>query len=353
MDLSIIVPAYKPGRHLQGFLERLKIIDEMLRDNRIQAELIFVHNGSSDSLIWQFPEFKSISLNYQHSTARLTPSQARNVGLELSQGLYILFHDMDDMLHIDFPSTFSQLLWTTHESRQRYDLTIFNYRKIRRGAPEVIDHGMGRESCHLDNQAVENYVDAYILEPHKYTLFVHCWSKLYLRSFLMQNHLRFKADLEQLEDVNFNFRLLACHPSVYYSTNLCYDYTVSAEGASLSTQSGAKGRQDIKNTIKALLAVKALLQNHFLSKLEVRSRMGHLYATIFVLWILRVGKRIKDIRVLHAIIKSYIQSHAVQNAMIYYKRMPGTSWIIPRLVMWKLSTPLTMILVIKNRKEFP
>ncbi len=80
--------------------------------------------------------------------------------------------------------------------------------------------------------------------------------------------------------------------------------------------------------------------------------MGHLYATIFVLWILRVGKRIKDFGILHDIIKVYIQSRTVQCAMVYYKHMPGTSRIVPKLVLWKLAIPLTATLAFKNRRRF-
>lgn len=332
VDLSIVVPAYLPEKHLKNFFARLKIIDEKLHELKISSELIFIHSGTKFPIAEQVPKLKTVKFVYQKFEERLTPSEARNIGIKMSEGEYLLFHDVDDLLNVDFPCSIPQFCKKDRIEAIKYDLIIFRYRKIRNGVPELIGHGLGRSDFQLGPKDIEEYLNLYIAKPHVFTLFVHCWSKLYLRSFLLKNNVAFNPSLEQLEDVNFNFRALNSWPKVYYSSDVCYDYNISIDTSNLSAMSGAKGLDDIKNTIKALLPVKKYLMGLGASKNSIRGKIGHLYATTFVLWIIRVSKKVKDSSALPIFLESYMKSTAVRASMLHYRYFFGTSWIIPLLI---------------------
>lgn len=344
MQLSIIIPAYCPEIFLNKLFERIKVIDRKLFFLKISAELIFLHNGTEYSLK-KLPKLKTIKFQYHMFHERLTPAMARNIGISHSNGRYLLFHDVDDLLNLEFPDAFHTI--TRHLIKEiDYDLIIFKYRKIKFDGYQVISHGLKESNYELNPQEIKKYIDLYIEKPHTFTLFVHCWSKLYLRKFIIKNDLSFNPKLEQLEDVNFNFKILNKIPSVYFSNALCYDYTVSSSTANLSAKSGINGNEDIKNTIKAFLPIKNYLQKNN-NKKKTRKKIGHLYATTFVLWMIRITKKIKDSYTLNIIIKEYMNSKTVQLSMKHYLYLKGTSWIIPILIKCKISTILSVFLCFK------
>jgi hypothetical protein len=345
MDLSIIIPAYCPEFFLCNLIERLKIIDKKLLELKISTELIFIHNGSKYSLLKQLPKLKAIKFQYYMVHERLTPASARNIGISCSNGRYLMFHDVDDLLNLDFPDALHTITQNLIK-KTSYDLIIFKYRKIRHDGSQVISHGLKKSNYQLNSQDIEKYINLYIEKPHIYTLFVHCWSKLYLRSFLEKNKIVFNPKLNQLEDVNFNFKILNMAPSVYFCKGLCYDYMISNSSANLSAKSGVNGNVDIKNTIKAFLPIKKYLQDKN-NKKKTRKKLGHLYATTFVVWIIRITKKIRERNSFKIIIKEYLNSKTVQLAIRRYVYLRETSWIIPLLIRCNAGEILSFFLVIK------
>ena len=342
MDLSIIIPAYCPEIFLNNLFKRIKVVDKKLLELKISSEIIFIHNGSKDSFLKKIPKFKAIKFQYHLFHERLTPSLARNIGINHANGRYVLFHDVDDFLNLEFPDAFHMI--TRHSLKDvGYDLIVFKYKKIRHDRGQVISHGLNKSNYALNPQDIAKYINLYIDKPHIFTLFVHCWSKLYLRSFLLKNELVFDPKLEQLEDVNFNFKILNKYPRVYFSSALCYDYIISDSSANLSAKSGTNGNDDIKNTIKAFLPVKKYLQKNY-NKKNTRKKLGHLYATTFVLWIIRISKNIKESHAFNMITKEYSNSKTVKYSMKHYKYLTDTSWIIPLLIKFNAITILSVFL---------
>ena len=129
VELSIIIPAYCPEIFLNKLFERIKVIDRKLFFLKITAELIFLHNGTEYSLK-KIPKLKTIKFQYHMFHERLTPAMARNIGISHSNGRYLLFHDVDDLLNLEFPDAFHTI--TRHLIKEiDYDLIIFKYRKIK------------------------------------------------------------------------------------------------------------------------------------------------------------------------------------------------------------------------------
>lgn len=100
--VSIIIPIYK----VEEFLE--ECVNSVLNQTYTNLEIILVDDGSPDSC-------PSICDNFEKKENRIKVihkqngglSSARNVGIDLATGQWIMFFDSDDVLH---PSTIERLL---------------------------------------------------------------------------------------------------------------------------------------------------------------------------------------------------------------------------------------------------
>ena len=357
IDLSIIVPAFEPEKYLVRFIDRICELDQVLFEAQIIAELIFIHNGihygsnneTTKSTIVAFPKLRSISFNYFSYPKKLTPGMARNIGIEASSGKYLFFHDVDDLFNLDFVESLPQLIKPDLGLINQYDYIIFNYRKIRNRATELINHGSQYCDTELNKKDLFEYLGRYMDEPHIYTFFVHCWSKLYRRSFLISHQIKFNEKMDQLEDVNFNFQMLMYQPRIFHANKTAYDYYIGQNNSNLSSNSGTNGKRDIRAVIKSLSIVKTFLMRSGMKSKEVKHKTRHLYATTYVLWILRVGKKAQNVLKLHRSLNSYVSSPIVQSSMRYYKHLPQTTWWLPKFLLYRLNVLLTIFLYIKTK----
>ena len=98
MQLSIIIPAYNAEKYLDECLASC-YRQEM---SECDYELIIINDGSTDGTLAKAQEWAA-----KHSNIRIISqenkglSQARNAGIEASQGDYIIFLDSDDFLAED------------------------------------------------------------------------------------------------------------------------------------------------------------------------------------------------------------------------------------------------------------
>ena len=88
--VSIIIPAYNSSRYLA------EAIDSVLAQTFQDFEIIIVDDGSTDGTL-------QVARNYPQllrvvSQQRLGPSAARNAGIQVSKGEYLVFLDADDLL---------------------------------------------------------------------------------------------------------------------------------------------------------------------------------------------------------------------------------------------------------------
>jgi hypothetical protein len=172
-----------------------------------------------------------------------------------------------------------------------------------------------------------------------------------LRSFIIDNNVKFNENLDQLEDVNFNFKLLIKNPKIFYSNkNTFYEYYIRKESSNLSKKSGDNPSVKIKQTIRALMAVKNYLLSLKENQNQVRKKIRHLYATTFILWIFRIVKNSKNLHKTIKDVKIYCFSEIVQRSLREYIFQKNNSYIIPILI--KLKTPFWIILTVNFKEKF-
>ncbi|MBD3883999.1 glycosyltransferase [Phormidium tenue FACHB-886] len=89
VKVSVIIPCYNSDRFLA------EAIDSVLRQTYPAAEIIVVDDGSTDQTREIAARYPAVKYLYQHNQG---VSAARNVGLNVSQGDYLVFLDHDDRL---------------------------------------------------------------------------------------------------------------------------------------------------------------------------------------------------------------------------------------------------------------
>src|SRR5215212_3570852 len=96
MKISVIVPVYNPGRHIDDLIASL--LEQTMQAGDYEA--VFVDDGSTDDTPARLD-----ALAAEHEHVRVEhipnsgwPSRPRNVGLGMARGEYVYFVDNDDWI---------------------------------------------------------------------------------------------------------------------------------------------------------------------------------------------------------------------------------------------------------------
>lgn len=212
MKLSIIIPVY----NVEPFLERCI---NSLGDLPEGVEAIFVDDGSPDKCGAILDKYSDrFTIIHQKNKGVCA---ARNAGLDVAKGEYIVNLDSDDCY---VPDAIPQLL-DIIDKRAAEDIIQFNFFQCKDGNCTIT----GR-------QAVFNKVYTLDKLPPYWML---VWNKLYRRSFLEQHNIRFREGMKYDDDTQFNiqcFRYISDLPCVdniivkhYYDNEGSITHTINRE----------------------------------------------------------------------------------------------------------------------------
>lgn len=183
--ISVIIPAYNAARTVR------RCIQSVLDQTYTEWEMIIVDDGSKDDTL-------DICQSYDNSRIRVLHkenggvSSARNMGLKFAQGDYIAFIDSDDFIEADYLEHLSQGLG--------YDIVISGF--CYENTPESSSFRLklaNRESVGCE---LSKLINADQL--------CYPWGRLFKRSIIEQNHIRFNEKMRFAEDNVFNWEYL-CH----------------------------------------------------------------------------------------------------------------------------------------------
>ena len=138
MKLSIIVPIYNVAPYLK------KCVDSLLQQDIYDYEIILVDDGSTDDSgaiadeltthPQPLPKRKGVSMKVIHQeNAGL--SVARNTGIAVAQGEYIMFVDSDDYLQPNVLKTLMEQI-----ERDNLDVLRFRYQNVKESGETFIPH---------------------------------------------------------------------------------------------------------------------------------------------------------------------------------------------------------------------
>ena len=177
-DISIIVPAYNAEKYIG------KCLDSLVNQTKKELEFIIVNDGSKDNTEKVVKEYKDDRIKY-FKNKNQGIGKTRNFGIEKATSKYIMFLDSDDYLD----ETACEKLFNKAE-KNKLDIVICDfYKEYDDGRIEEIINPPFKDSSLKDN-------------PDIITEYLCPWAKIYKRSLLIDNSIRFVEDLKY-EDAPF------------------------------------------------------------------------------------------------------------------------------------------------------
>lgn len=210
--LSIIVPAYNAESTITRCVD--SILAQMLTD----FELIIIDDGSADKTGQICAAYGDDRIHY-YRKENGGPSSARNMGLSLARGEYIGFADADDGT---VPEMYAKMYAAAKEHDA--DLCVCDFTFISEGkATNYTDNLRGGyfNKMQIREEVLSVYLGNLNSEGHIGNVDWGVMRRIYRRSFLEENRIRFDETLCNSEDCLFCFLATRHAGGLVYLKNEC------------------------------------------------------------------------------------------------------------------------------------
>lgn len=218
MRLSVIIPVYNAEKKLK------RSVESVLRQSFNDFELILINDGSKDSSL-------ELCKKYAEQDKRVVlinrdnggPAAARNEGLKIARGEYVLFIDSDDGLIYD--EAISDMLAEIEDG----DLLISPYIRKNGKIEKVVSVERFIKKC---NNA--QFLDVLLNKVHTFYYSV-LWNKLYKMDIIRANNIMFDKKMTWGEDFCFNMQYFFFADSILFSQKPKYCYERCLNGQTWKT----------------------------------------------------------------------------------------------------------------------
>ena len=237
--VSIIIPTYNRA-HLIG-----ETLDSVLAQTYTHWECIVVDDGSTDTtdrVVEQYVK-KDRRFQYHHrpKDRKKGPCACRNYGFEFSKGEFIKWFDSDDIMYSEL---LEKQVGTFEEA---IDCSVCKVAYYDFEKNETL-----KENSINSNQLIEDYLVGRV------TLYVS--GPLWRKRFLNNRKELFDENLFNLDDWDFNLRMLYKNPNIAFIDKPLIKYRVHEN--SLSKEIGKLNFDEIQSEIRAREKHIAILKNN-------------------------------------------------------------------------------------------
>ena len=203
---SVIVPVYNSEKYLN------RCVDSILHQTISDLELILVNDGSKDSSGKICDEYKKkdsrVVVVHQENGG---VSKARNVGLDIAKGEYIVFVDSDD--YVD--DTYLE-----HLDNDDADLVIASFTYGKSGKEKECIHE--RKCYYLSDKSI-------MCELLGNGKLAYMWGRKFKADIIKENSIRLIEGLNFGEDTCFVCEYLFCCKDLLYISEFDYNYVCGEE----------------------------------------------------------------------------------------------------------------------------
>lgn len=217
ISISIIIPLYNASSYITDCLN--SIISQIEKS----IEIIVVDDGSTDDsyqiVSMSFPE---VTLLHQTNGGA---ASARNAGLKVAKGVYVMFVDADDFI---LDGSLRECLNATKTHRDLYYFNIYHYDGSSYSLVDTINDG--------NQKSIETDVLDYVSNLNKFP--GSSCGKLYRRSLINEKNIFFYEGIQN-EDIEFNFHYLQYVSNLEYIPIDLYAYRQNV-GTSVTHQKKSK-----------------------------------------------------------------------------------------------------------------
>ncbi|RFM29571.1 glycosyltransferase family 2 protein [Deminuibacter soli] len=209
--ISIIIPVYNTENYIGQCLQ--SILDQQY-DN---LEILLINDGSTDGSAQICEKFAASDNRIVYrSIENQGVSNARNIGLQLATGDYLLFVDSDDALE---PQCFNSI--TAELAANPADVITFQFRRY--FSAEKMETFSDYKKGVLSRADIAAYFSSVDYLP----FFWYPFRRLYRLAFLQKHHLAFSTEITWGEDTLFNFEVFSYFPESRLSNKVIYTQNVN------------------------------------------------------------------------------------------------------------------------------
>lgn len=205
--VSIIIPAYNAEKHIE------QCIDSIISQTYKNIEVIIVNDGSTDNTL-------AICEKYAKEDKRIKivkkknegVSKARNDGIKIATGKYIMFIDSDDYIDDDYIEIMRKNI-----VEKKADLVISNYTRDKNGVKEKIYFDLKNDDDNITFPAVLNeYITGFY--------FNSIWKTIIKKNIIEDNKIQFDSTMKFGEDAVFSLKVYKNSNKTILIKNYGYHY---------------------------------------------------------------------------------------------------------------------------------
>lgn len=209
---SIIVPLYNKKDYIK------RCIESILSQSYTDFELIVIDDGSNDGS-------STIANDYSHQDDRIVfrryenagVSIARNRGLQIASGEYILFVDADDWVE-------NHYLAEIHTAISKKTADIYIWGLIKDFADHSISQAPTMNGVYSRNQFLNNMIKEQYGKNEG--LYGYICNKAIRRELIVNNNLHFNPEIKLQEDYDFFLEYYRIAESFYCFNSCGYHYVI-------------------------------------------------------------------------------------------------------------------------------
>ena len=202
--ISVIVPVYNAENTI------VKCFEALEKQTMKNIEVIYIDDGSTDNSYNILKKLcKSAKTSKVVSQTNGGPSKARNTGIVMAGGEFLMFCDSDDIVEANW----CEKLYKVFQKEKC--LTICHM--ARENSEGIIQWSTLEQYWPIRNRSVEMIAISKINLLYKAQLLNSPCNKLYKSSVIKENNIKFVENLNLGEDLIFNIRYIVCAKEKYVS----------------------------------------------------------------------------------------------------------------------------------------
>lgn len=213
---SIIVPVYNAIAFVGDTIHNL------LRQD-VNKEILLINDGSTDDSLQLIKQYES-----KYDCIKVVDkknggvSSARNVGLNVAKGDYVIFVDSDDFIDDGLLERCEIIL-----QGKSTDAVIFSYKYV---YPKSSRKDICFRYKSSDYYSLKEWLNEFYQLWSCHIL--HCiGTKVYRKSVIDQYNIRFNESISYLEDISFALEYLSNISNIYYLDEPAYHYRIINENS--------------------------------------------------------------------------------------------------------------------------
>ena len=300
--ISIVVPIYNAKTTLE------RCIKSLINQTYKNIEIILVNDGSTDESVDICSKYFNIDKRIRViNKSNGGVSSARNAGMRVSTGKYIMFCDSDDYAYDNWCECLASSYKEGYLLMSGYD--ILDGDKVWKNIVPNFDG---------------NVIDKKRFMELKWYGFFSPWNKIYKAKTIKDNQILFDEKLSKGEDLLFNLQYLSCiENDISFVKKSLYAYS-KPNDRSLSNNVTIKNWYQIKYLYNCIVSI--LIEHRLFDKMQISLLNNHMYNEIEkILYLACISEKygiLKKIKIVNSIMESKMYRECIKhvkfNNKIYY-----------------------------------